>query len=274
MSGKGLGQEQSLTRAAGWDALRDPEVVARLFFDFIRTPDGQAMFLGAVEFFRRMDEALKRGPDCPAYEALLCGIGVEPKQARWMSLFIKRKGPELATDLNAARRLSAVVRRITKSVENVPIRARLAREIAMAWANSAEARRLLEIGLSSSRAHLSVWDFEGLVHRAENQDPEACRELGRVAQEIAPFMLDPRGRPISDETATHALLLAALEEYGHPQSFTRDAISGAFVDRATRATRAAMDNLRFDPRKAVKVWATYGAEFGGKRRTERRARRR
>jgi hypothetical protein len=117
-------------------------------------------------------------------------------------------------------------------------------------------------------------DFEALVCRAENQDPEACRKLGRVARDIARFMPDPRGRPISVETATHALLLEALNLEGHPQSFTRDIDSGKFVDRATCATRAAMNNSRFDPRKAVKVRATYGAEFGDQRRTKRRAQRR
>jgi hypothetical protein len=225
--------------------------------------------LGAVGRERR-----SRRPTCPAYEELLCEIGVKPKEAELMSQFVRWKGPELAADLNATRRLGAVVRRMAKSPESRPIRARLAGEMALAATDSAEARRLLETSLKSAGAHLSVRDFEDLVYRAEKQEPEACFELVQVAREVAPFMPDPRGRPISVETATHALLLAALADYGHPQSFTHDAVSGAFVDRATRATRAAVNNSRFDPRRAVKIWDTDWDEFACQGRVKRRARRR
>ena len=98
---------------------------------------------------------------------------------------------------------------------------------------------------TAARISETIDSLKELVERATNRDNAACRRLIAISKALSPHLIDPRGRAPSVESTTHELLLVFEE-----QAYTYDPIDGDMVDRATLATRTAMNNPNFDPRPA------------------------
>jgi hypothetical protein len=89
-------------------------------------------------------------------------------------------------------------------------------------------------------------------YRAAGRDSAACQKLPRCAAQLLPYLADPRGRPLSVETAMHELLLNVMRDRGTPRAFSWSFVSGSFVDAVTEATQIAVGDPAFDPRPAVR----------------------
>jgi hypothetical protein len=117
---------------------------------------------------------------------------------------------------------------------------------------SLEARDLIDGAIKKANLSLTAVQFHKLVELACERDETACRDLGRLSQQLAPHLPEKRGRSIREETCIH---LRHLESWGINRAYTyseKDDIDD-FVDPVTQATRLALRNDRFSPRYAKKL---------------------
>jgi hypothetical protein len=94
---------------------------------------------------------------------------------------------------------------------------------------------------------LTAVEFNKLVELACERDETACRDLGRMSQQLAPHLPETRGRPISDYTCIHLFLLRQLESWGNKCAYTSSKDNAGFMDPVTRATQLASGNGGFSP---------------------------
>jgi hypothetical protein len=201
-------------------------------------------------------QKIATAPEIPGHERILIElIGYSPFGAKLITRVIHRWGELLAAEINEGRRVRAIMDEIAKAHgRSALVMSRRAKKF-QDNCRSAEARDLIDgagkkVGLSST-----VTDFNKLAALASERDEFACRELGRMAEQLAPHLPEKRGRPISVETCTHFFLLRQLESWGINRAYTYSDIAGKthFVDQVTQATRLATNNSRFSPLHANRL---------------------
>jgi hypothetical protein len=200
-------------------------------------------------------ETLSQEPETPGHEKLFREqLGYDPLRAKLTTRAVHYVGQLLADEINQGRRTRAVIDEILKAKDcSTLVIARRAKrfrdECDSEGASVAIDRAAKKAGLSSG-----AFEFGQLVEAACGRDEVACRELGRMAELLAPHLPAKNGRPISTATCTHAMLLRMLEHGGSYSAYTySDFKERDFVDPVTQATRAALNEQRFSPLRANRL---------------------
>lgn len=165
-----------------------------------------------------------------------------------------RKGAQvMAAQLNEGRKVRAIIDKMADSGGRSALvmsrRAKNFRDIC----RSVEARHHIEGAIKKANLSLTAVEFDKLVELACERDETACRDLGRLSQQLAPHLPDKRGRPISAETCVHLFLLRWLESSGIQCAYTSSIDNAGFTDPVTQATQLALGNGGFSPLYAYKL---------------------
>jgi len=121
--------------------------------------------------------------------------------------------------------------------------------------SSLEAQDLIDGAVRKAGLSLTATEFSQLIALACERDETACRDLARMAEQLAPHLPEKRGRPISADTCTHIFLQRHLESWGVNRAYTYSEKDGDndFMDQVTQATRLAVNNPRFSPLHATRL---------------------
>jgi hypothetical protein len=242
---------------------------------WLRTPEGQAQLkellapvlprilpwvellverIAEISLQIRQRAAQYSGPPTPGHETFLVEQGYEVAWAKVMATALTKLGDSFAEEWNGVRKpLGTAVRRISQAADKSPlVMSRRARELKALLQHGAS-HAMVGTALAKVGVTLNLEDLRGLVDRAGNRDKKACAELAALSQAMLAHLPDPRGRPMSGETAIHVLLLEDLKERGKPYGYTWSPEKEDFVDGATRATRISCGSPNFDPRPAHRL---------------------
>jgi hypothetical protein len=103
-------------------------------------------------------------------------------------------------------------------------------------------------------SEISEFEFVEALEGAVRGELVACRRVTEVAAALAPDLRVRRGPKVSEASITHHLLLTYVANTLGPKSHTYNAHREDFTDLLTRATRAAFDKPKFDPRPAFRQY--------------------
>ena len=196
-------------------------------------------------------QKIEAAPEIPSYENLLTErIGYSRLLARLMAHQICHWGKNQAAEIKEGRRVRASIDKMAdaggRSALVMSRRAKNFRD----KCRSVEARDLIEGAIKKANLSLTAVEFNKLVELACERDETACRDLGRISQQLAPHLPEKCGRLISEETCIHLFLLRHLESWGFNTAYTWNDDIQDFVDPVTQATRLALRNDHFSPRYA------------------------
>jgi hypothetical protein len=201
----------------------------------------------ALDALANATEQIQNSPPIRGYEAYFIEIGRPRSEARLLAFSLIKLGKVLRQELLAEAKLSGAVRAVAKADgASTLVISRRAKELAQAL-NKPAVEAPFGNSCSSAGVRESFGAFWELVERAARRDPVACRELTKICKTLAPHLCDPRQRAPSIASSTHELL---LEFTG--TAYTCNAYLGDMTDRATLATRTAMDDPDFDPTAAAR----------------------
>jgi len=200
---------------------------------------------------------LQDGPPVRGYEPLLRGVGIAFSESRLIALAVVRYADRLKEEDDLKRAVSSVFRRLAKAAgKSTLVISRRAEELRKAldvpgWVG------VMASALYAAGGPDSVEDLRQILDHAVHRDSAACGALVDLAPILVAHLPDPRGRPLSLATARHQLLLRYFERSGKPVAYTwndlpEGAACGNFVDKATLATREAVEDPSFDPRPALR----------------------
>jgi hypothetical protein len=196
---------------------------------------------------------IEAAPAIPSYEKLIEKTGYGRLLARLMAHQICRWGENLAAQLNEGRKVRAIIDKMAdargRSALVMSRRAKNFRD----KCRSVEARDLIDGAIKKANLLLTAVEFNKLVELACERDETACRDLGRMSQQLAPHLPEKRGRPISDYTCIHLFLLRQLESSGNKCAYTSSKDNAGFMDPVTQATQLASGNGGFSPLYANKL---------------------
>ncbi len=162
-------------------------------------------------------------------------------------------GENLAAQLNEGRKVRAIIDKMADSGgRSALVMSRRAKNF-RDKCRSVEARHHIEGAIKKAKLPLTAVEFNKLVELACERDETACRDLGRLSQQLAPHLPDKRGRPISAETCIHLFLLRQLESSGIQCAYTSSIDNAGFTDPVTQATQLALGNGGFSPLYAYKL---------------------
>ena len=198
--------------------------------------------------FIALVQKIEAAPEIPSYEKLLIEkAGYEPLLAKFIAHLICHWGRSLAANIREGRKVRINIDKIADARGGSALvmsrRAKKFRD----QCRSVEAQNLIEGAIKNANLSLTAVEFDKLVELACERDENACRNLGRLSQRLAPHLPEKRGRPISAETCTHLILLWWLESSGHKCSYTSSPDNAGFTDPVTRATQLASGNGGFSP---------------------------
>jgi len=215
-----------------------------------RLSETRSFLLEAIarEFYAFVQK-IEAAPAIPSYEKLLIEKArYGPFLARLMAHQICHWGENLAAQLNEVRKVRAIIDKIADSGgRSALVMSRRAKNF-RDKCRSVEARHHIEGAIK-----MTAVEFDKLVELACERDETACRELGRLSQQLAPHLPDKRGRPISAETCIHLFLLRQLESSGIQCAYTSSIDNAGFTDPVTQATQLASGNGGFSPLCAYKL---------------------
>ncbi len=168
-----------------------------------------------LERFAASMNSLAKEPEAPGHERFFIEWpGYHTLMARLTARVMHRLGQLLADEINQGRRVRAIVDEIAKRRECSALvisrRARKLRE----ECNSEGASIAIDRAAQKAGFWLASTEFNELVEAACERDEAACRELGRMAEQLAPHLPEKRGRRISVETCIHILFQLYLEDAG------------------------------------------------------------
>jgi hypothetical protein len=235
-------------------------------FDIVLNKLNERYFEPIAQFTKRLSETLSllfeaiaresnaiaqeiaSAPEIPSYEKLLIEkTGYGRLLARLMAHQICRWGRNQAAEINEGRRVRAILDKMAAAKDRSALvmsrRAKNFRD----ECRILEARYLIEGAIEKANLSLTAIQFDELVELACKRDETACRDLGRISQQLAPNLPGKRGRPISDYTCTHVFLLQWLESSGIQCAYTSSIDNAGFTDPVTRATQLASGNGGFSP---------------------------
>jgi hypothetical protein len=198
--------------------------------------------------------SLAEEPETPGHERFLIEwLGYHTLMARLTARVMHRFGQLLADEINQGRRVHAIVDEIAKRRECSALvisrRARKLRE----ECNSEGASIAIDRAAQKAGFWLASTEFNELVEAACERDEAACRELGRMAEQLAPHLPEKRGRRISVETCIRIFFQLYLEHEGMNCVYTYSDRNEDFLDPVTRATRLAVNNPDFSPQYANRL---------------------
>ncbi|HEY8031345.1 MAG TPA: hypothetical protein VIF02_02915 [Methylocella sp.] len=198
--------------------------------------------------FNALVQKIEAAPEIPSYEKLLIEkTGYGPLLAKFMAHQICHWGRSLAAKINEGRKVRTNIDKIADAGGgSTLVMSRLAKKF-RDQCRSVEVQNLIESAIKKANLPLTAVEFDRLVERACERDENACRNLGRLSQQLAPHLPEKRGRPISAETCTHLILLWWLESSGHKCAYTSSPDNAGFTDPVTRATQLASGNGGFSP---------------------------
>jgi hypothetical protein len=201
-----------------------------------------------AERFAASMDSLAKEPEAPGHERFFIErLGYHPVMARLTARQVHRLGQLLADEINQGRHVRAIVDEIAKRRECSALvisrRARKLRE----ECNSEGAQTSIGCAAQKAGFWLASIEFNQLAEAACARDERACRELGRMAEQLAPNLPEKRGRRISVETCIHILFQRYLECVSMKRAYTYSDSNDDFVDPVTQATRLAVNNPDFSP---------------------------
>ena len=159
----------------------------------------------------------------------------------------------VAAELNEGRKVRAIIDKMADSGgRSALVMSRRAKNF-RDKCRSVEARHHIEGAIKKANLSLTAVEFDKLVELACERDETACRDLGRLSQQLAPHLPDKRGRPISAETCIHLFLFRQLESSGIQCAYTSSIDNAGFTDPVTQATQLALGNGGFSPLYAYKL---------------------
>lgn len=242
-----------------WLGLDDRKLEAAARFTEQVAERMQSLSTAFIPFLERVLASLSflsEASETPGHERLFVeGLGHHPLVARMITRQAHRLGQLLAEEINAGRRVRGIIDEIAKTSDcSALVISRRARKLRDECV-SEPAQIVIDIARKAD-LRIPATEFTQLVEAACARDEAACRELGRIAQRLAPCLPEKRGRPISVETCTHACFLGLLDSFGFHGTCTYSSLEGNFVDSATRATRLAVKNPRFSPLHAMQLCKT------------------
>ena len=230
---------------------RKLEAAERLFGEIAERAESFLIALAPfLERFAASMNSLAEEPEAPGYERFFIEwLGYHPLMARWMPSQMHRLGHLLADEINEGRRVRAIVDEIAKAKNSSALvisrRAGKLRD----ECKSEGAQIAIDRAAQKAGFWLASTEFNQLVEAACERDEAACRELGRMAEQLAPHLPEKRGRRISVETCIHIFFQRHLESAGIKRAYTYSEKDGNddFVDPVTQATRLAVNNPDFSP---------------------------
>jgi hypothetical protein len=194
-----------------------------------------------VELLGRVEQA----PPIPGYEDIFIREGHEPLVARLLAGAVLFAGKKRLDEVRAERGLASAILALWQTREYTPLV--VSRRAAKILAALDDGLAIPVLGAAWTKANLpdSEYSLIPLLKRACARDAEACKALVAICAALKPHLPDPRGRIPSLASVTHELLL-----HGVDCAYTYDPIDGDFNDPATMATRRALNEPTFDPRRA------------------------
>jgi len=207
-----------------------------------------------LERFAASMNSLAEKPEIPGHERFFIEqLGYHPLAAKLTTRQIHESAKLLADEMNKGRRVRALIDEIAKAKNGSALvisrRAKRLRD----ECNSDGAQIVIDRAAQEAGCRLASTEFNQLVEAACERAEAACRELGRMAERLAPHLPDKRGRPISVETCAHILFQYVLEHAGIKRAYTYSESNDNFVDPVTHATRLAVNNPDFSPRYANRL---------------------
>jgi hypothetical protein len=124
------------------------------------------------------------------------------------------------------------------------------------WLDRGDADPFIRSWLDEAGPPLSTRDLREITALAVNRDERACQRLVEIAEALAPYLPDPRGRRVSVGTGVHLFLILHFGSSGHRPAYTWSDEKGDFVDPLTDATRLFLRDPDFDPRPAYRLSRT------------------
>lgn len=219
--------------AGSKEAVRDTAAAAWLLRDN-RLSDLEAV-IGWVRQFEQP------APSRPYEEFFQRAEGLTPFEGRLLSDVLRQLGKRNQNALKAERHLASIIFEIDHAeAGNLLVISRRARKLAALIQNEPGELALSKI-LTGLKVPLRAASVVAIVTRASAKDPEACVRLLELCRLLKPHAR-PHGRPVTEASATHELLLAG----------TGRGYSSGVPDKATKATRDAFKERRFSPRPAFK----------------------
>jgi hypothetical protein len=190
-------------------------------------------------------ERFVQSPPVAGYEGLLIGEGHHPYAARLLARILEQLGKDLVEQRRAERKLSSAIYAVASVEHATPlVISRRARSVIAALGNGMASSALYDACVKAGIPE-TVSSFAELAECAKAREAIACTRLSDVCRALKPLVVDPRGLVPSEASATHELYLSLAN-----RGYTFDAVSDAFVDSATLATRIAKNLPKFDPRSA------------------------
>lgn len=201
--------------------------------------------LPAVHRIADAVQALEDSPSVPGYEEQLRKGEDHPLAAKAMAYQIVRMGEERLSDVEAGRIIAGAIRRLLQVEKGSGlVVSRRAREMQDALANPI-AKKALEQTCEQAGDVNAIYSIERFLNGAIEKRPASREALLAICWKLKPYLPDPRGRSRRLISATHEVF---LEVAG--RAYTHDPVNDDFVDPATRATRIAFSDPKFDPRPA------------------------
>ncbi len=198
--------------------------------------------------FNALVQKIEAAPEIPSYEKLLIEkTGYGPLLAKFMAHQICHWGRSLAAKINEGRKVRTNIDKIADAGGgSTLVMSRLAKKF-RDQCRSVEVQNLIESAIKKANLPLTAVEFDRLVERACERDENACRNLGRLSQQLAPHLPEKRGRPISAETCTHLILLWWLESSGHKCAYTSSPDNAGFTDPVNSSHAIGLGQRRLQP---------------------------
>jgi hypothetical protein len=192
-------------------------------------------------------DRLKRGPEVKGYEKYLVGLGQSPLEARLMGRFVHYCAEQLQAEQKATRTVTIAFGKFVKNGTSTLRISRAASRLSATLEQNGCLSTLTEI-LDAAGVPEPSCDIRLLIDRAKQKDVASGDQLVQAAKGLVAKLPDPRGKLTSIETLTHAAFDGLRSSLGEALGDTWDDLVGDFVDPATRASRAALNKPKFNPR--------------------------
>jgi hypothetical protein len=197
-------------------------------------------------------------PAIPGIEALLIERGDEPLQARVMARVIHICGERWARERTEIEKpLAGVLRRLADEAKATPpVVSRRAKALQQWLDRGDDVDVFFRDWLEEAGSRLSTQDLREITMLAANRDESACQRLVEIAEALAPYLPDPRGRRVSTGTGVHLFLILHFGSSSYRPAYTWSDEKEDFVDPLTKATRLFLGDPYFDPRPACRLSRT------------------
>ena len=172
-----------------------------------------------------------------------------------MTRLIHHWGELLAAEINEGRRVRAIIDEIAKTKDRSALvisrRAKRFRD----ECSSSEAQDQIDGAAQKAGLWSTATEFNQLIDAACERDEAACRDLARMAEQLAPICLKSADDRFPWKPAFIFFCSATSKAWGINRAYTYSEKDGNddFVDPVTQATRLAVNNPRFSPLHANRL---------------------